>query len=68
MKVYREMLSHLRLREFSAVMYPVDLSFGSVAGSHTLVAPKDSVVAFSEVDGERDALVGSTVDNNLVLW
>ncbi|XP_073504407.1 partner and localizer of BRCA2 [Phyllobates terribilis] len=41
---------------------------GSVAGSHTLVAPKDSVVAFSEVDGERDALVGSTVDNNLVLW
>lgn len=42
--------------------------YGSVAGSHTLVAPKDSVVAFSEVDGERDALVGSTVDNNLVLW
>ncbi|XP_071976198.1 partner and localizer of BRCA2 isoform X1 [Engystomops pustulosus] len=41
---------------------------GSVSGSHTLVAPKDSVVAFSEVDGERDALVGSTVDNNLVLW
>ncbi|CAJ0951394.1 unnamed protein product [Ranitomeya imitator] len=41
---------------------------GSVAGSHTLVAPKDSVVAFSEVDGERDALVGSTVDNQLVLW
>ncbi|KAM4024123.1 partner and localizer of BRCA2 isoform 2-T2 [Anomaloglossus baeobatrachus] len=41
---------------------------GSVAGSHTLVAPKDSIVAFSEVDGERDALVGSTVDNNLVLW
>ncbi|XP_077130655.1 partner and localizer of BRCA2 [Ranitomeya variabilis] len=41
---------------------------GSVAGSHTLVAPKDSVVAFSEVDGERDALVGSTVDNHLVLW
>ncbi|XP_073416401.1 partner and localizer of BRCA2 isoform X3 [Dendrobates tinctorius] len=41
---------------------------GSVAGSHTLVAPKDCIVAFSEVDGERDALVGSTVDNHLVLW
>ncbi|XP_066432626.1 partner and localizer of BRCA2 isoform X2 [Eleutherodactylus coqui] len=41
---------------------------GSVTGSHTLVAPKDSVVAFSEVDGEREALVGFTVDNNLVLW
>ncbi|XP_075686616.1 partner and localizer of BRCA2 [Rhinoderma darwinii] len=41
---------------------------GSVVGSHTLVAPKDSVVVFSEVDGERNALVGSTVDNNLVLW
>ncbi|XP_044159253.1 partner and localizer of BRCA2-like isoform X2 [Bufo gargarizans] len=41
---------------------------GSVAGSHALVAPNDSIVAFSEVDGERDALVGSTVDNNLVLW
>ncbi|KAM3916329.1 partner and localizer of BRCA2 isoform 2-T2 [Leptodactylus fuscus] len=41
---------------------------GSVAGSHTLMAPKDSVVAFSEVDGEGDALVGCTVDNNLVLW
>ncbi|XP_069840175.1 partner and localizer of BRCA2 isoform X2 [Dendropsophus ebraccatus] len=41
---------------------------GSVSGSHTLAAPKDSIVAFSEVDGESDALVGSTVDNNLVLW
>ncbi|XP_056392948.1 partner and localizer of BRCA2 isoform X2 [Hyla sarda] len=41
---------------------------GCVTGSHTLAAPKDSIVAFSEVDGERDALVGSTVDNNLVLW
>ncbi|XP_075035474.1 partner and localizer of BRCA2 [Mixophyes fleayi] len=41
---------------------------GSTLWSLALTAPTDSILAFSEVDGERDALVGSTVDNNLVIW
>ncbi|XP_063790801.1 partner and localizer of BRCA2 [Pseudophryne corroboree] len=41
---------------------------GSTVGSLTLMAPTGSFLAFSEVEGERNALVGSTVDNNLVVW
>ncbi|XP_053327993.1 partner and localizer of BRCA2 [Spea bombifrons] len=41
---------------------------GSAEGSHRLISPQDTVLAFCEVDGERNALVGSTVDNKIVIW
>ncbi|KAM8960389.1 partner and localizer of BRCA2 [Pelodytes ibericus] len=41
---------------------------GSNVTSYTLLSPDDSVLAFCEVDGERNALVGSTMNNKLVLW
>ncbi|XP_068100353.1 partner and localizer of BRCA2 [Hyperolius riggenbachi] len=41
---------------------------GRKAESHTLVSPRDSVLAFCEVEGEKDALVGSTVDNFVAVW
>lgn len=41
---------------------------GSTVQFISLVPPKDSVVAFCEVEGERDALVGSTMDTYVVVW
>ncbi|KAM4697731.1 partner and localizer of BRCA2 [Rhinophrynus dorsalis] len=41
---------------------------GRMVGSRKLHPPEHSVLAFTEVEGERDALVGSTMDNNVVIW
>ncbi|KAM4631915.1 partner and localizer of BRCA2 [Discoglossus pictus] len=41
---------------------------GRIMEAHTLMSPDDSVLAFSELEGEKDALVGSTVSNNVVIW
>uniref|UniRef100_A0A8C5WDP8 Partner and localiser of BRCA2 WD40 domain-containing protein n=1 Tax=Leptobrachium leishanense TaxID=445787 RepID=A0A8C5WDP8_9ANUR len=41
---------------------------GGTAGSHTLMPPEDSVLTFCEVDGQPDALLGSTVNSNVVIW
>ncbi|XP_067390323.1 partner and localizer of BRCA2 isoform X2 [Emydura macquarii macquarii] len=43
----------------------------SVAGSNerqTLMPPEETVLAFAEVEGIRDALVGTTAVNTLVVW
>ncbi|XP_072273660.1 partner and localizer of BRCA2 isoform X2 [Pyxicephalus adspersus] len=41
---------------------------GSTVESLLLEAPRNGVLAFCEVEGERDALVGSTVDTYVVVW
>ncbi|CAI9599710.1 unnamed protein product [Staurois parvus] len=41
---------------------------GSTVESLSLVPPRDSVLAFCEVEGKRDALVGSTMDTYVVVW
>ncbi|KAM5151808.1 partner and localizer of BRCA2 [Mantella aurantiaca] len=41
---------------------------GSTVESISLVPPRDRVLAFCEVEGERDALVGSTMNNCIAVW
>ncbi|KAE8579182.1 hypothetical protein XENTR_v10023938 [Xenopus tropicalis] len=41
---------------------------GRTMRSHTLQPPEASILSFSEVEGEADAVVGSTVDNKVVIW
>ncbi|XP_018416591.1 PREDICTED: partner and localizer of BRCA2 [Nanorana parkeri] len=41
---------------------------GSSVDSLSLVPPRDSVLAFCEVEGEKNALVGSTMDAYVVVW
>ncbi|OCT64317.1 partner and localizer of BRCA2 [Xenopus laevis] len=41
---------------------------GRVIRSHTLQSPEASILSFSEVNGQADAIVGSTVDNKVVIW
>lgn len=32
------------------------------------MAPKETVLAFAEVEGIRDALIGTTTVNSVVVW
>ncbi|NXH21914.1 PALB2 protein, partial [Bucco capensis] len=41
---------------------------GRSKDGHTLLPPEETVVAFAEVEGMRDALVGTTALNSLVIW
>ncbi|KAM9305460.1 partner and localizer of BRCA2 [Gastrophryne carolinensis] len=41
---------------------------GSTLRSYALTSPRDTVVAFCELEGESDALIGSTMDNYVVVW
>lgn len=34
----------------------------------TLMPPEETVLAFAEVEGARDALVGTTAVNSIVVW
>ncbi|XP_063286590.1 partner and localizer of BRCA2 isoform X1 [Pelobates fuscus] len=41
---------------------------GSSVRSQSLMPPKESILAFCELDGQKDALIGSTANNNMVIW
>ncbi|XP_018094724.1 partner and localizer of BRCA2 isoform X2 [Xenopus laevis] len=41
---------------------------GRIIRSRTLQSPEASILSFSEVRGQADAIVGSTVDNKVVIW
>ncbi|XP_053550680.1 partner and localizer of BRCA2 isoform X2 [Bombina bombina] len=41
---------------------------GRIVESRTLMSPGDSILSFSELEGEKDALVGCTVSNSIVIW
>ncbi|KFQ18113.1 Partner and localizer of BRCA2, partial [Merops nubicus] len=41
---------------------------GRSKDGQTLMPPKETVLAFAEVEGERDALVGTTAAHSLVVW
>ncbi|KAM9555634.1 partner and localizer of BRCA2 [Guaruba guarouba] len=41
---------------------------GRSKDGHTLMPPEETVSAFAEVEGMRDALVGTTAVNSIVIW
>nr|XP_033770027.1 partner and localizer of BRCA2 isoform X2 [Geotrypetes seraphini] len=41
---------------------------GRITERQTLMPPKESILAFSEVKGEKSALIGTTVASNIVIW
>ncbi|NWT43401.1 PALB2 protein, partial [Chroicocephalus maculipennis] len=41
---------------------------GRCKDGQTLMAPEETVLAFAEVEGARDALVGTTAVNSIVVW
>ncbi|KAG8433189.1 hypothetical protein GDO86_017466 [Hymenochirus boettgeri] len=61
--------SHEILQIWALFSCPNSLSWGieKIIRSHTLQPPEFNIMAFSEVKGEPDSLVGSTVDNQVGL-
>ncbi|XP_030068636.1 partner and localizer of BRCA2 isoform X2 [Microcaecilia unicolor] len=41
---------------------------GRITERRTLMPPEESILAFSEVKGEKSALIGTTVASNIVIW
>ncbi|NWI15734.1 PALB2 protein, partial [Crypturellus soui] len=41
---------------------------GGIKEGQTLMPPEETVLAFAEVEGMRDALVGTTAVNSIVVW
>ncbi|XP_029432403.1 partner and localizer of BRCA2 isoform X2 [Rhinatrema bivittatum] len=41
---------------------------GRITERQNLMPPEESILAFSEVEGEHSALVGTTVASNIVIW
>ncbi|NXX12291.1 PALB2 protein, partial [Podargus strigoides] len=64
----RRLVSSSRTRQEQQVEIVSLSETGRTRDGQTLMPPEETVLAFAEVEGMRDALVGTTAVNSIVVW
>ncbi|NXA52500.1 PALB2 protein, partial [Nothocercus julius] len=64
----RRLVSSSRTAQEQQVEMVAFSEAGRSKEGQTLMAPEETVLAFAEVEGMRDALVGTTAVNSIVVW